>query len=158
MLFCFAAASFSAKQLGKRVADGTLATKIFLETNDAVIFLDTRWNSSLVSKNILFALKQRVWSRHFRKNKSEKQSHPSLLSTLSPDQSDREEPLTYWRPSWDTRQLRSRSREIEMQFPLSSFTSVPILQLLVQPASVRAEKQRANTATRNRQRADNCHT
>ena len=41
MLFCFAAASFSAKQLGKRVADGTLATKIFLETNDAVIFLDT---------------------------------------------------------------------------------------------------------------------
>lgn len=55
-LFCFTAASFSAMQLGNWVADGILAAKIFLETNDTVILLDTHWNSSLISKNILCLL------------------------------------------------------------------------------------------------------
>jgi hypothetical protein len=40
-LFSFAAASLGATQLGKWVADGIAAAKIFLETNDTVVFLDT---------------------------------------------------------------------------------------------------------------------
>lgn len=59
----------------------------------------------------MFALKQPVGPRHFRKNKSKKQSNSSHLSILSPNQSNGQKPRTYWRPSWDTRQLRSRLRE-----------------------------------------------
>lgn len=101
--------------------------KFFLETNDTVIFPDTHWNSSLISKNILFALKQLMGPRHFSENKSEKESNPSHLSLLSPNQSDWEESLTYWRPFWDTRQLRSWPREIETQLFLFSFTFIPVV-------------------------------
>lgn len=149
-MFCLAAASFSATQLDKWVTDGILAAKIFLETNDTVIFLDTHWNSSLISKNILFALKQSVGPRHFSKNKSEKQSNPRRLSVLSPNQSDQEVPLTYWRPSWDTRQLRSWPREIETWCLFFLFTSISALQLLVQPAGARAENPESKAATRKR--------
>ena len=76
-------------------------------------------------KYLMFALKQPVGPRHFRKNKFEKQSNSSHLSILSPDQSNGQKPLTYWRPSWDTRQLRSRLRERKMHF--HSLHSPPFL-------------------------------
>lgn len=73
----------------------------------------------------MFALKQPVGPRHFRKNKSKKQSNSSHLSILSPNQSNGQKPRTYWRPSWDTRQLRSRLRERKMHF--HSLHSPPFL-------------------------------
>lgn len=134
-LFRFAAASFSATQLGEWVTDGILAAKIFFRDK---WHCDFPWHPlkflTHFQKYLLFALKHPVGPRHFRKNKSEKQSNPSHLNILSPDLSDGEEPLTDWRLSWDTRQLRSQARDTDMKSPLS-FLSSPFCSSAACPTS-----------------------